>query len=301
MPAKLDLTGQKYGKLTVIKESAEKKNGRVTWECLCDCGNPEIVLVTTKNLRNGITKSCGCLKHKDLVGQKFGKLTVIEATSERRHGSVVWKCLCDCGNPNPVYATTEGLRVGDNTTCGCSNKARDKFAKENRINLIGKRYGRLLVLKDTDQRTPHGNVMWECLCDCGNKILVSTNHLQSGNTKSCGCLEGQSVGELKIFQLLKENNIRFKTQYSFPDLPKKRYDFAILDENDSPIQLIEFDGEQHFLETNFFPMSLEEQKARDEMKTQFAKEKNIPLIRIPYWKRENLIFEDLQVIKKESK
>lgn len=60
MRKKIDLTGMRFGKLTVIAEG-EKQNGRAEafWICLCDCGN------TTKpiagyNLRNGLTKSCGC-------------------------------------------------------------------------------------------------------------------------------------------------------------------------------------------------------------------------------------------------
>ena len=54
MPKKIDLTNQRFGKLTVIKESKKRISNRVTWLCKCDCGNE--VLVTSKNLREGITK-----------------------------------------------------------------------------------------------------------------------------------------------------------------------------------------------------------------------------------------------------
>lgn len=53
-----DLTGQKFGKLTVISEAFRKKN--VYWKCLCDCGNESIVLGVS--LRNSHTTSCGCAK-----------------------------------------------------------------------------------------------------------------------------------------------------------------------------------------------------------------------------------------------
>lgn len=294
MPAKINLIGQKYSHLTVIRESEIRKHGRVTWECLCDCGNPNIILVTGKDLRNGNTQSCGCLKRKDLIGQKFGKLTVIKATDMRKHGSVVWECKCDCGNPNPVYATTEGLRVGDNTSCGCYSKAKEKFAQTYRIDLVGKRFGKLTVLSATEKRTSSGNVIWHCICDCGNECFVSTNHLQTGNTKSCGCLQGYSYGEIKIAELLKENNVKFKSQYIFPNF-SRRYDFAILNEDGEPIQLIEFDGEQHYVESEFFGTTLKEQQEIDKIKTEFAESIGIPLIRIPYWERENLKFEDLQI------
>lgn len=54
----LDLTGKRFGKLTVVKE-AERVRGLHAWECICDCGNTSIV--PTASLRTGNTKSCGCL------------------------------------------------------------------------------------------------------------------------------------------------------------------------------------------------------------------------------------------------
>lgn len=291
MGQKRDLTGQKFNHLTVLRESEIRKGNRVTWVCRCDCGNE--ILVNTSSLTSGNTKTCGCSRKKDLVGKKFGKLTVLRDSGERRHGSVLWECQCECGNI--TFATSEGLRVGDNTSCGCSNRARELFAEKYKINLVGKRFGKLIVLNATDQRTNKGNQMWECLCDCGNKCLVSTNHLQTGNTKSCGCLSGKSFGELKIQQILENNNIKYKSQYIFPELPNRRYDIAILNDQLIPIQLIEFDGEQHYMEVPHFKTSLEEQQKIDLEKTNFAAKKKIPLIRIPYWKRDSLELNDLQL------
>ena len=110
-------------------------------------------------------------------------------------------------------------------------------------------------------------------------------------------MQGYSYGEIKIAELLKENNVKFKSQYIFPNF-SRRYDFAILNEDGEPIQLIEFDGEQHYVESEFFNITLEEQQEIDKIKTEFAESLGIPLIRIPYWNREDLKFEDLQ-IKKE--
>ncbi|WP_322172944.1 hypothetical protein [Acutalibacter caecimuris] len=56
---KLDLTGQRYGKLTVLYQ-AENMGGRTAWRCLCDCGN--LVTVRSQGLRSGHTKSCGCMR-----------------------------------------------------------------------------------------------------------------------------------------------------------------------------------------------------------------------------------------------
>jgi len=55
-------------------------------------------------------------------------------------------------------------------------------------NLIGQRFGNIVVLKDTGKRAKNGQVFWECLCDCGRITIVMSGHLLSNHTKSCGCL-----------------------------------------------------------------------------------------------------------------
>ena len=87
-----DITGRRYGKLVAIKR-AEKIHGRTAWECKCDCGNMHIV--TTKQLKAGKCKSCGCLKREkkrgmaDITGLKVGRLTALFPTEERAvNGSI---------------------------------------------------------------------------------------------------------------------------------------------------------------------------------------------------------------------
>lgn len=76
MSTTTDLTGQKFGRLTVIEkgESLVKKNGSKETRqiCKCDCGNPNTVLVLAYNLKNGNTKSCGCLSTENR--SKYGKI-----------------------------------------------------------------------------------------------------------------------------------------------------------------------------------------------------------------------------------
>lgn len=55
-----DLTGQKFGRLTVLYRGENNKHHKAQWWCKCDCGNPELVLVIGCHLTNGNTKSCGC-------------------------------------------------------------------------------------------------------------------------------------------------------------------------------------------------------------------------------------------------
>ncbi len=56
------------------------------------------------------------------------------------------------------------------------------------MNLIGQRFGRLLVIKRSRTRTSDGRLRWDCVCDCGEKRKVTSYHLNSGNTQSCGCM-----------------------------------------------------------------------------------------------------------------
>lgn len=57
-----------------------------------------------------------------------------------------------------------------------------------KLDLVGKRFGRLTVIEDDGRRTPKGQVIWHCVCDCGNHTYVQTSYLTTGDTRSCGCL-----------------------------------------------------------------------------------------------------------------
>lgn len=142
---KLDLIGQRFTRLTVLEYADEEHqiyyNGRhkVTWKCQCDCGN--ICYVTTENLRRGDTPSCGCITRKnrqkqikDLTGQKFGHLLVLEYLGSVNHNTK-YKVRCDCGKEYEVFANN--LIQGCTTSCGCvkeshgENKIRELLTKNN--------------------------------------------------------------------------------------------------------------------------------------------------------------------------
>lgn len=122
--------GNEYGYLTVIARAQNDKNGRARWLCQCKCGNQ--IEVLGKSLRNGNTKSCGCYQREraaqsnmtrveNIIGKRFGKLTVMEEigffTHKSGKKSRVYKCKCDCGNYCEVQH--QYLTFGDTTSCGC--------------------------------------------------------------------------------------------------------------------------------------------------------------------------------------
>jgi len=128
-----DLTGHKFGDLTVlgyvVKMRGKKRRGK--WECRCSCG--KIVDVSTSNLKSGNSTSCGCkflLSKKynfiDLTGKKFGSLAVISRDEEfTKTRGVLWLCKCDCGKI--VKLPSNSLTSGNTLTCG--NKIAHPWAK----------------------------------------------------------------------------------------------------------------------------------------------------------------------------
>lgn len=140
MGAFVDLTGQQYGFLTVLYRGQDKICGKrkiVTWVCQCKCGN----LITTRSdsLRNGHTKSCGCKQYGNRVineiGNKYGKLTVIERVGSDSDHKALWKCQCECGGI--VITTGKRLRNGTCASCGCvhsvMNSKINQYLKDNNI------------------------------------------------------------------------------------------------------------------------------------------------------------------------
>ena len=133
-----DLTGQRFGRLTVVNlnEEVSKQKKCSHWNCKCDCGNEKVVY--RGHLKSGRTSSCGCY-HKekmkerieDLTGQRFGRLVVIsynEEVSKRKKGTF-WNCKCDCGNEKVVRGVH--LKGGSIVSCGCYNKEKaEKLMRE---------------------------------------------------------------------------------------------------------------------------------------------------------------------------
>ena len=185
-----DLTGMRFGSLTVLCKTDQRKNKRVIWKCMCDCGN--IAMVDTDSLVRGSTKSCGCMKKNDLTGMRFGKLTVLGATEERKGGRMIWKCKCDCGKI--AFVSGGNLKNGFTRSCGC---LKAEVIEGQKRDITGQRFGRLVVIRQTEERNGCGQFYWECRCDCGNITLVTKGNLISGSTKSCGCLNRENITKHK--------------------------------------------------------------------------------------------------------
>lgn len=78
MPKKIDLTGQKFGRLTVLYRNGSNKKGLVIWHCKCDCGNECDKLGI--RLVKGVCKSCGCYR-KDYARENHIKTNKYDLTN----------------------------------------------------------------------------------------------------------------------------------------------------------------------------------------------------------------------------
>ena len=180
-----DLTGQKFGELTVIKLSDKVQGRSRMWVCQCSCGNITTVLGTS--LRNGNTKSCGASIHKrkNIIGKTFGEYTVLEYVGQRKCGNKtsasLYLCQCSCGNKRIVAGND--LRNGSCLSCGHTRMI-------NNNDYLGHKFGMLTPIKRIGSNPPK----FECKCDCGNPIQVAQPLLRNGSSVSCGCLTKKKIG-----------------------------------------------------------------------------------------------------------
>lgn len=127
--------------------------------------------------------------------------------------------------------------------------------------------------------------------ECGHEYYVTPDKFLSG--RRCPECMG-SNGEKVIREHLERIGKIYKKEYSFEGLVGiggglLRFDFAIFN-NDNLISLIEYDGEQHFkfIDGMMTQDDYETLQIHDECKNQYCKDNNIPLLRIPYWKFDNI-------------
>lgn len=243
---------------------------------------------------------------KDLTGQRFGQLLVIEKTDKRANdGSIIWKCKCDCGNE--YYNTSSELKRKTH----CNNTIHQV------INLSNQVFGDLTVLGLDVHSLGKRKIKWMCLCGkCGNVKSIRGNDLTSGKSKSCGCSSAISNGAKKVLDILQTSNYKIQQEISFNDLIndktgyKLKFDFGLY-ENDKLVSLVEYDGEQHFYYTNGdktwnSKQQFENVCYRDNIKNNYCIQNNIPLYRIPYFEIDEIksiqdIIQDKFKVKEEIK
>lgn len=301
--------GDIYGNWKVLEYSGKDPfnddyigNNFNTYLCECQCDWKTQKIIFASHLISGNTKSCRrCANTKSLVGQKFGKLSVLKLDLDKsneisknslRPTRTYYICECDCGNTTSVRY--DALTSGGTSSCGCTHH---EFKDLTRL-----KYHMLTVLSYYDTVEIVGENYrafrrrWKCQCDCGNIKIIREEDLLGGGTTSCGC-RSDSKSETETKRILEKWGIQYFSEYKFENCKDKThlpFDFYIPHKK----ICIELDGEDHYKPINRGKWSDEEmflrfqnRQLKDDIKTQFCKSHRIKLIRIPYWD-----FDDIEYI-----
>lgn len=194
--------------------------------------------------------------------------------SKEKH-KIYWKVQCIlCGNIRSVR--NDNLNQSC-MSCAAKNRKRTGIIDD----LTNKKFGYWTVIKKADKPN-----YWHCKCECGTEKDVFRGNLIQGSSKSCGCIN--SWGEMQIIYILQQNKINYKKEYTFSDLKTEkggtpRFDFALFDDKNDLICLLEFDGRQHKFYNKNWEMSyqdFENLKNIDSLKDKYCKDNGITLVRI---------------------
>ena len=167
-----DIIGKKFGKLTVISYAGNKFiNNHIHhyYNCHCDCSN-DCVIERTDLLRGHVTSCHHCAEY-DIIGKKFGKLTILSYAYKKGHS--YYNCKCDCGNPNIIVVERSHLLDGHTQSCDNCTK----------YDIIGKIFGKLTVIRYLYHK--YNEAVYECRCSCGNIVIRNRENLISNSFSCC--------------------------------------------------------------------------------------------------------------------
>ena len=229
----------------------------------------------------------------DLTGERYGQFLILERDREiqkqKNSKDTFWKCQCDCGTI--FSARGHDIRQNKILSCGCLKRKNTR--KINFIDLTGQKFGKLTVISESDYKPEgDGHTRWNCQCECGNTCIVSGKQLRSGQTKSCGCLK--SSGELKIIEILYENQVEFQTQKTFEGckhIQILKFDFYLPKYN----TVIEYNGVQHYEPIEFLggEERFKQQQINDGIKKKWCQEHGIHFVEISYKDYEQIDYNYL--------
>ena len=225
----------------------------------------------------------------DLTGNIYDELTVVEMLYNYNNKRRTY-CKCLTVNGDEVIVRADALQSGA-THCA---KGAGRTGRP--MDVTGQRFGLLVAIKPTNQRSSNNSIIWECLCDCGNTTYVPLGQLTRKHTLSCGCRH-QSKWEMFIRDLLASLNIEFIQQKRFSDCTNQKgsdtlpFDFYL----PSYHICIEYDGEHHFQSVKGWggeeKFAITQQN--DCIKDDYCKLNNIALLRLPYTYTEEEIKNEI--------
>lgn len=287
----------------------EYTNSQTKLKIQCKCG--EIFQTNFNKFKDRNQRQCKKCGYKKLAQlKKFAYIDVkkfIETESNsgckllsKKYKNAYTKLLLQCKCGKKFKTSFSEFKFQNKKQCNkCGRyisskkriKTQEQFEKEI-YSLVGNEYVFLEEYIDVETKIKCRHNI------CGYEYKVTPNNFLHAENRCPRCAE--SRGERQIKKCLEDKNIKFEQEYYFDDLlgiggGLLRFDFAILNNKNVLIGLIEYDGQQHFKQINFGGISdeealinLEYQQQNDNIKNQYCKDNDINLLRIPYWEFDNI-------------
>lgn len=280
----------------------------------CECGEVfETKFAKFQNRGKRQCNKCGRAKANDLTRLKYDEVSktikeygceLISDKYKSYKDRLNIKCVCGNIFTRNFADFRNGTHRCDECAKRISDEAKMKYTYEyvqnllyeNRTVLLTEKYGTYIGYKD--------KIL--CRCECGSEYETTFEMVRlydKFRCTSCNVKDKKgSIGEEVIKDYYIKNNIEFKQQYSFPDCKYKyplKFDFAVFDSNNELSYVCEFDGIQHFKPYDYFggEHTFKDVKIRDKIKNDYCKNNNILLVRIPYYKMDNIeqILEKIKI------
>jgi hypothetical protein len=252
---------------------------------ICSCGKKSTITFDAFK-RGHRCKDCGVKKSAktrsysyEQVKKIFENNGCVLLSEQYIKNDVLLDYICSCGKISKITLNNflNGQRCYD---CGLLKIGESKKYLYEEVKQVFLENGCELLSKEYINNSQ----LLEYKCSCGNISKIKFNHFIQGH-RCMNCK--MSRGERKIKKYLLENNIKFVQQLTFKECRNKkplRFDFAIFDNKDNLLFLIEYNGEQHYKNVKYFEKrgSLEYTQSNDEIKINFCKDKSIDLLVIPF-------------------
>lgn len=233
-------TGYTYNSFTVLCEDKDYndsckekiKRGEIKrfnkkWLCRCECGN--IISISATQIAKNKPNSCGCKsikKIEHMIGREFGDWVVLERDLDKENAIKnkglafhdYWICRCNCGNIKSVSGTH--LRRGSSTNCGC--KHGEKISLSKAIDITGKRFGHLVALYSTGEKT-HSGFKWVCKCDCGENDVYTVYDLRLGKITECKECRKHGFNSVKSYAVYRRAQGKIKKEGSLYNILSEKF------------------------------------------------------------------------------
>jgi hypothetical protein len=187
-------------------------------------------MVSRKRIHKEVDSKPSTGKVENLIGRKFGRLTVVARAENDRHKKTRWRCLCDCGKES-VHGRQE-LCKKDAQSCGCLRQELTSV-RAARTGLEGLVVGLLTVQRRVGRQ-------WECSCRCGNTKYLATKDLNGLRYNSCGCMAGRWAEDQQALWLKR----RFSAYKSNAKKDSREFNLSLTEFDSITKQVCHYCGQQ---------------------------------------------------------